>query len=225
MVSRELSASLRDFLRPSRNRTGSGIGFIDGEDRSRPRKAPWIPDSMRIEHMGIVGGRVRLRPATLDDAELLDLWQSTVYRGEFNDFGMPSRPVKERIRENGLVNNQGGTLIVELATGHEPIGTVSWREVRYGPNPESICWNIGISLIPEARGHGFGTEAQRVLVAHLFATTPVKRIEAGTDVDNVAEQRSLEKAGFQREGVLRRAQYRPGGWHDLVIYACVRETP
>lgn len=178
-----------------------------------------------VDEPSTSGRQARLRPVTLGDAELLELWQSIEYRGEFNEFGIPRQPVRERIQENGLVNSQGGTLIVERVADRTPIGTVSWREVRYGPNPESICWNIGISLIPEARGHGVGSEAQRTLVAYLFATTPVKRIEAGTDVDNLAEQRALEKAGFQKEGVLRRAQYRPGGWHDLVVYACVRDTP
>jgi RimJ/RimL family protein N-acetyltransferase len=169
--------------------------------------------------------RVRLRPVTPDDAELLELWQSTEYRGEFNDFGMPRWPVRERIQENGLIDAQGGTLMVESVADGSPLGTVSWRQVRYGPTPESVAWNIGISLVPEARGRGFGGEAQRILAAHLFATTPVIRIEAGTDVENFAEQRALEKAGFQKEGVLRRAQYRPGGWHDLVIYSCIRPTP
>lgn len=176
------------------------------------------------DELSTEGHLARLRPVTPDDAELLELWQSTEYRGEFNDFGMPRRLFRERIQEDGLVNRQGGTLMVERVADSKPIGTVSWREVRYGPNPESIAWNIGISLTPEARGHGLGSEAQRILVAHLFATTPVKRIEAGTDVDNLAEQRALEKAGFQKEGVLRQAQYRPGGWHDLVIYACVRDS-
>jgi RimJ/RimL family protein N-acetyltransferase len=169
--------------------------------------------------------QVRLRPATLADAELLELWQANEYRGEFNDFGMPRWPVRERIQENGLINDQGGTLMVESVADRTPIGSVSWRQVRYGPTPESAAWNIGISLIPEARGRGLGSEAQRILAAYLFATTPVVRIEAGTDVDNIAEQRALEKAGFQKEGVLRRAQYRPGGWHDLVIYSCVRDMP
>jgi len=34
------------------------------------------------------------------------------------------------------------------------------------------------------------------LVTYLFSHTPVQRIEAGTDLNNVAEQRALEKAGF-----------------------------
>ena len=113
-------------------------------------------------------------------------------------------------------------MIVESAASSEPIGTVSWRTVRYGPNPESAAWNIGISLIPEARGHGFGTEAQRALADHLFATTPFNRVEAMTDLENEVEQRSLEKAGFAREGVLRGSQYRAGAWHDLVVFARIR---
>jgi RimJ/RimL family protein N-acetyltransferase len=72
------------------------------------------------------------------------------------------------------------------------------------------------------RGQGFGSQAQRLLADYLFATTAVNRIEAGTDVENLIEQRSLEKAGFIREGVLRGAQYRAGAWHDLVVYSVVR---
>ena len=169
---------------------------------------------------------VRLRQATLDDVERLMLWSSSPrYFGEFNDFGLArQRPYRELITKHELTGPNGGTLIVERIAGGEAIGTVSWRQVRYGPSPESVAWNIGISLVPEMRGLGFGTLAQRQLADYLFATTSVNRIEAGTDIENVAEQRSLQKAGFTREGVLRGAQYRARAWHDLVIYAVVRDA-
>ncbi len=61
--------------------------------------------------------------------------------------------------------------MVERIAVNEAIGTVSWRQVRYGPTPESLAWNIGISLIPEMRGLGFGTLAQRLLADHLAATS------------------------------------------------------
>jgi RimJ/RimL family protein N-acetyltransferase len=158
----------------------------------------------------------------LDDAELLTLWRSsTFYSGNFNDFGVTTRPpVDEMIKENRLIGEFGGTLIVERA--EIPIGTVSWRQVRYGPNPESVAWNIGVALIPEARGQGSGTQAQRLLADYLFATTSANRVEAATDVDNLPEQRALEKAGFSLDGVLKGAQYRAGAWHDLAIYSVVR---
>ena len=169
---------------------------------------------------------VRLRRATLDDVRLLKLWSSSVhYTGEFNDFGLATRPnAFESIEKNGLVGEDGGTLMVDRLPENEPIGTVSWRLVRYNPNPEYFAWNIGISLIPDARGHGFGTQAQRILADYLFATTPVNRIEAATDIDNLVEQRALEKAGFIRDGVLRGAQYRAGAWHDMAIYSVVRDA-
>jgi RimJ/RimL family protein N-acetyltransferase len=168
---------------------------------------------------------VRLRRATLDDVRLLKLWSSSVhYTGEFNDFGLEPRPTAyESIQKNGLVGENGGTLMVDRLSENEPIGTVSWRLVRYNPNREYFAWNIGISLIPDARGHGFGTQAQRILADYLFATTPVNRIEAATDITNLTEQRALEKAGFIREGVLRGSQFRAGAWHDLVIYSVVRK--
>jgi RimJ/RimL family protein N-acetyltransferase len=114
-----------------------------------------------------------------------------------------------------------GRMIVILDDG-TPIGSVSWHAVAYGPNAGSRAWNIGITIVPEHRGRGHGTAAQRLLADHLFATTDANRVEASTDVRNVAEQRSLERAGFQREGVLRGAQCRAGAWHDLVLFARVR---
>lgn len=53
----------------------------------------------------------------------------------------------------------------------------------------------------------------------------MNRIQASTDVTNVAEQRALEKAGFTREGVLRGAQFRDGSWHDLFLYSLLRSDP
>jgi RimJ/RimL family protein N-acetyltransferase len=111
--------------------------------------------------------------------------------------------------------------VLDSATG-ELLGGVSWHAVDYGGTVSSSAWNIGIGLLPEARGRGVGTLAQRMLVEHLFAATELDRIEASTDVDNHAEQRALEKAGFRREGVLRGAQLRGGIRRDLVHYGLVR---
>jgi len=170
----------------------------------------------------IDGERVRLRDVTPADADLLDSWDAAITG--FNDFAMPRRPVdREFLETSPLRSETRGTLIVETIAERRPIGTVSWHLERYGPNPESGAWNIGIELIPDARGHGYGWEAQALLIRYLFESTDVHRIEAATDVENVAEQRSLEKAGMRRDGILRGAQYRAGSYHDLVIYARLRD--
>ena len=132
--------------------------------------------------------------------------------GEFNSFGEPGEQ---------QVATDVGRMIVVLDDG-TPIGSVSWHSVSYGPNLRSRAWNIGITIVPEHRARGHGTAAQRMLADHLFATTDANRVEASTDTQNVAEQRSLERAGFRREGVLRGAQYRAGAWHDLILFARLR---
>ena len=88
--------------------------------------------------------------------------------------------------------------------------------------PPSYCWTMGIALEPQARGHGYGTQAHRLLARYLFAHTTVHRIEADTEAENVAEQRALEKAGFTREGVMRGVFWRDGAWRDGVIYSLLR---
>jgi RimJ/RimL family protein N-acetyltransferase len=176
--------------------------------------------------MGVAmeGQGIRLRDVTAGDADLLDSWSTVEVKGAFNDFGMPHTPADRAALARGpLRNERNGELIVERRSDDRPIGTVSWHLERYGPNEQSGAWNIGIALIPKARGHGHGSEAQRLVADFLFATTAFNRVEASTDVDNRPEQRSLEKAGFVREGVLRGAQYRAGAWHDLINYSRLRD--
>lgn len=167
--------------------------------------------------------RVRLRDVTLADADLLDAWaRDKRSNGGFNDFGMePTTLPRDVLARGPLRNERNGMLVVERIEDGAPIGTVGWHGVHYGP-VGSEAWNFGIDIIPEARGQGFGAEAQRLLADYLFETTSVNRVEASTDVENVVEQRSLEKAGFVREGIQRGAQFRADAYHDLVTYARVR---
>ena len=171
------------------------------------------------------GRRLRLREATLADAVVVDARAGdSVMHGEYNDFGMPKPPALAENLADGkrMVRPDRGALLIVRIEDDAIIGDIGWHTVSYGPNSESRALNIGVALIPAARGKGYGTEAQRVMAELLFDLFDIERVEASTDVDNVAEQRSLEKAGFTREGVVRRAQFRAGTYHDLVTYSFVR---
>jgi len=166
--------------------------------------------------------RVGLRDLTLADADLLDAWNEEE-SSEFNDFGEQAAPMpREAIAAGPLRNDRNGMLVVERLDTLEVIGTVGWHRVNYGPNPESDAWNIGIELRPAHRGQGFGAEAQRQLADFLFEVYDLNRVEASTDVENLPEQRALEKAGYVREGIQRGAQFRASRYHDLVTFARLR---
>jgi RimJ/RimL family protein N-acetyltransferase len=128
-------------------------------------------------------------------------------------------PLPADRKESGLLDDNGGVLIV--LHGADRVGMVDWHKVPTGRAASS--WAIGIGLASEFRGRGYGSEAQQLLVRYLFAHTPVNRVEATTEIANVAEQRALEKAGFTREGVLRGRSFRLGRYRDNVIYSVLRD--
>lgn len=167
---------------------------------------------------------VRLREPTAADVPLLDAWSASLeFRGEFNDFGLPPKSAAEAA-EKGFIDEMHGTLIVETEDG-TPVGSIDWRPAMYGPPPESMAFQLGISLAPESRGKGYGSEALCLIAEYLFANTAVNRIEGSCDVENIASQRALSKAGFSYEGVARGSQFRAGKYHDLVLFGKLREDP
>ncbi|MBN1661339.1 MAG: GNAT family N-acetyltransferase [Anaerolineae bacterium] len=71
-------------------------------------------------------------------------------------------------------------------------------------------------------GKGYMTEAVHLLVAFLFDTRPVDRIQATTLPGNAASQQVLKNSGFQFEGVMRRALFHRGRADDLHLFSIVR---
>lgn len=166
---------------------------------------------------------VRLRPYTAEDAARFDAEPSVP--GAIDFFGWAATNSRaRRYAADGLLGADSGNLVVDVA-GIGMVGDVGWVPVHHGPPPHGTALNVGIGLFPAHRGHGYGTEAQRLLAEHLFAVTRFERLEASTDVTNVAEQRALTKAGFTREGVVRHAQWRAGAFHDVVLFSRLRGDP
>ncbi len=168
---------------------------------------------------GVAGG-LTLRPAAEADLAILErLTQDPGATGEFAWLGWHKLTrYRQWWAENRLISDDTGILMV--ARGADRLGFVSWHKVP--STPGCYYWNIGIALLPEARGKGHGTQAQRMLARYLFAHTTVQRIEAATEAGNVAEQRALEKAGFTREGVHRCVGWRDGAYRDGVWYSMLR---
>jgi RimJ/RimL family protein N-acetyltransferase len=176
-----------------------------------------------VLHDRNMGTELTLRPVQESDLAILErLTQDPDSTGEFAWFGWhdPNR-FRRGWAENGLLGDDGGTLIV--ARGEERLGLVSWSSRRTARR--SYCFVMGIAMLPESRGHGYGTEAHRLRSRYLFAHTTVHRIEADTEVGNAAECRALEKAGFTREGVMRGFGWRDGAWRDGVTYSILRTDP
>ena len=171
----------------------------------------------------ITGALVDLRPLQAEDVDQLeDVANDAAYHGPFGMFVLKGAgDIRRGFEVDGLLSDEYGRLVVVDKSG-APAGGVSYRAVSYGPPPSSLAYDIGVVIDPASRRRGYGADAQSLLARYLFDTYTIERVEASTDVENTGEQRALERAGFTREGILRRAQWRAGAWHDLVLYSKLR---
>lgn len=70
-------------------------------------------------------------------------------------------------------------------------------------------------------GRGIATAAVATLTRHALTRLGFRRVYATTLLRNAASQRVLEKAGYVREGVLRRSAIKQGVVLDQAIYSFV----
>ena len=172
----------------------------------------------------MTGTSIRLRPVTEADLAMFRRFATEPYLigldwTGFRDAREPAR----RFAADGYLAADGGRLMVEVERDEVAAGFVSWSLRDFGGPTKH--WEIGIALLPEWRGHGIGWRAQAMLCDYLFLHTPLRRIQAGTHPENIAEQKSLVKAGFTLEGVVRACEFRDGRWCDGYLYGRLRDDP
>jgi RimJ/RimL family protein N-acetyltransferase len=167
---------------------------------------------------------IRLRPVTEPD---VDMFRRTAVEpglvgldwGGFRDGAASAR----RFATDGYLGPDDSRLMVDVGDEGGAAGFVGWQAGVFA-GPGKYC-EIGILLLPEWRGRGIGWRAQALLCDYLFRHTTTQRIQAGTHPENIAEQKSLGKAGFTFEGVLRAAEFRAGQWRDGYLYSRLRDDP
>lgn len=67
----------------------------------------------------------------------------------------------------------------------------------FGPPNEAGEAEIGFSIMPSARRHGYATEMASALVSSAFSDLRVRKIIARTTSDNIASVKALVKSGFR----------------------------
>jgi ribosomal-protein-alanine N-acetyltransferase len=172
----------------------------------------------------LIGKNLSLRPATVEDAQLLADWSSDPdFLGQFfNIWPMIRQRMERRLAERekqDLV--EGGQFIICNLDMTNQMGTIGYF------NPFALKeffkgLEVFYQVHPDFRGHGIATQAACLLVNHLFDATPVERIQATVVVGNEGSGRVLEKAGMQKDGIYRRVFFLHGRYVDLHLYSIVR---
>jgi RimJ/RimL family protein N-acetyltransferase len=95
--------------------------------------------------------------------------------------------------------------------------------VRTGEDVHRLSAEIGYWLGEEYWNRGITTEVVKAVTQYAFDSLGMARVHAEVFEWNLASMRVLEKAGFVREGVLKRSAIKDKRIIDQVVYARVRE--
>lgn len=80
----------------------------------------------------------------------------------------------------------------------------------------------GYSVTPSARGRGVAVAALMALTSFGWSIGALHRIELYIEPWNLASVRTAERAGYEREGLLRSHQEIGGRRRDMLLYATIR---
>jgi RimJ/RimL family protein N-acetyltransferase len=160
------------------------------------------------------GKNVNMRIVEKEDLQLYVKWvNDPSFFGEYNPLEQATKVEMEKNYDTAPPERK--RFFVEKKDGTK-IGVV-------GVFPVGDLWEIGFTLIPSERGKGYGTEAVTIFVDYLFLSRDLIRIQATTDLRNIASQRILEKVGFKREGIVRKSMFIHGEWRDLLLHSILKE--
>ncbi|KDP40198.1 hypothetical protein JCGZ_02196 [Jatropha curcas] len=162
-----------------------------------------------------------LRPFDVSDIEDFMVWATDEKVTYFCSFD----PYKSK--EDGI-NYIKNTVIPHpwyraICLNNRPIGSISVTK----NSGNDICrGELGYLLASQYWGKGIATRAVKMVAKAIFKEQPeLERLEALVDVENVGSQRVLEKAGFTREGVLRKYFIQKGRIRDMVMFSLLSTDP
>ncbi|CAJ1925971.1 unnamed protein product [Sphenostylis stenocarpa] len=115
-----------------------------------------------------------------------------------------------------------------ICLNNRAIGCVSLSSNPEHDKSRSRSVELGYVLGSKHWGKGIVTVVVKQVVKAAFTELPLpqlERVEALVDVLNVGSQRVLEKAGFQREGILRKFVFVKGKSRDTVMFSVLSTDP
>ncbi|XP_075508099.1 LOW QUALITY PROTEIN: uncharacterized protein LOC142544986 [Primulina tabacum] len=159
--------------------------------------------------------RITLRPFTPDDADDLLSWAGD------------DRVTRNLTWDTLTSKEEAITFIQQVCIPHpwrrcicidnRSIGFVS---VWPGSQDQRCRGDIGYAIGFEYWGQGIATIAVKMAIPQVLKTFPeIVRLQAFVKVENKASQRVLEKAGFTKEGLLRKYMYLKGNILDLFLFS------
>jgi ribosomal-protein-alanine N-acetyltransferase len=166
---------------------------------------------------------VEMRPTTLEDTG--SLAQALLRNRGYLQPWEPDRPEehyiepgqRSRIKEQ-LAQRRAGTsmtwVLVDVKSGRI-VGGISLSRITLGPLRSA---SVGYWTDSEWAGRGLATAAVEAVCLCARRDFALHRLEAATQLHNLASQRVLKKAGFHQYGTAPKYLYINGAWRDHRLF-------
>ena len=103
----------------------------------------------------------------------------------------------------------------------QPAQSVGWVSLRVNERAPDVG-EIGYSLIEEARGHGYASEALDAVVTEAFSVSELAELQACCVPENAASRAVLDRVGFAEIRLLRGGAMIRGRHVDVLLYSVQR---
>jgi RimJ/RimL family protein N-acetyltransferase len=158
-----------------------------------------LDDADRVREVVVSGEPEGLPPGAPTDPDLIPEWLADM------------QSFRERMGgiHFGMVSRETGSFVGAIGLFHTDM-EVGSSEIGYGVRSDQ-------------RGNGYATEALAAVSAWALKAGGLQRVWLTANTDNFASVRVAEKAGFHREGTMRRAGLEPDGLHDLALFSLLND--
>lgn len=166
----------------------------------------------------LTGERVVLRPFRPDDVE--PIWRTRLdpltWAQTTEAPYVPETLAEYRARYEERSKDSSAQFAVDVAGG------LIGRAALFNVDPLARSAEIGLSLLPEHRGHGYGRDVLRVLLGYAFRTRNLHRVHLETLASNEPALRAYRAVGFVEEGRRREHAWVEGAYDDMVLMGVLR---
>jgi ribosomal-protein-alanine N-acetyltransferase len=160
------------------------------------------------------GKNVNLRVVEKEDLPLVAEWLNNLdFFGEYNPLWQMPKADLQKMYDS--LSPDETWFFIEKKDGSK-VGNIFDR-------PRGKTQEIGYAVLPNERNKGYCSEAVMIMVDYLFLSKDIVRVQAHTDARNEGSQKVMGKAGYKKEGVIRKDAFFWGEWRDGCLYSILRE--